>query len=82
MKELEKLVKDCMAMDISNQLLTFDDAFLPNKAAAELQAKDTELVALRAALTIIFQACSKLSLEDMNKLEKEIKTASAVLQGK
>ena len=32
---LEKLIDDCLAMDITNQILTFGDAFLPNKAAEE-----------------------------------------------
>lgn len=35
MNALKKLIADCENMDMLNQLATFDDAFLPAKAAAE-----------------------------------------------
>lgn len=38
MYALNKLIEDCKAMDIQNQVMTFGDAFLPNKAADELEA--------------------------------------------
>lgn len=43
MSALQTLVKRCDDMDITEQLNIFDDAFLPSKAAAELEALRSRL---------------------------------------
>jgi hypothetical protein len=48
-------------------------------ASTEIDALRAEVERLRAALTNLFQACSKLCLDDMNALEPEILAAQKAL---
>jgi len=43
MSELKKLIDDCKAMDIQNQIGTFGDAFLPDRSSKEYAAMQIAL---------------------------------------
>ena len=74
MNALDKLVKDCNAMDITNQIYTFGEAFLPVRAAVEL--RDLLRIKLAAKKFIKVWGTGNMRAE-----EKAILALSAALKG-
>jgi hypothetical protein len=83
---LDKLVKDCNAMDITNQIYTFSEAFLPARAAVELR----DLLRIKlAAVNMMKVISSEWHIENMGDrgkyptqlTGKVCKALSAALKG-
>jgi hypothetical protein len=69
------------ALQSENRFLSGVISGMENTDNEQIAALRTRAENAEAALSNLFMACSKLCIDDMNKIEAEINQAAAALQG-